>query len=295
MMSSEIETTKKRHWVSEGMLIAALPAFSYAIAYAYESGIAKHYGISTQLIEITLTGTLIAFGYLFSSIFIVWILAEAFNPLWIKLPDSIRRRLKLYNGFLVFFIGYILIAGESLTKLKFLWIILGLMLFFDFILPAFAFRDKKSYVDRIQNIHDRNLRYDSVLDKIAARIGISWIMVGLLIIFALSLSYYNGVGNARRQLEYLVLVGNTDEIILRQYNDTIVSAPIDRTAKQIFRIYTVQKISTAKYISFRPENIGPLVLKEDSVGANFVSAEKEKSVVIPNKSLKRDEPKVAHP
>lgn len=166
MMSNKIEMTKKENWVSEGILIAALPAFSYATAYAYESGIAKYYGISIQLIEITLPGTLIAFGYLFSSIFVVWMLAETFNPLWVKLPDPIRRRLKLYNGFIVFFIGYILIAGESITKLKFIWIILGVMLFFDFILPAFAFRDKRSYTDRIQNIHDSDLRYDSILIKL---------------------------------------------------------------------------------------------------------------------------------
>lgn len=107
-------------------------------------------------------------------------------------------------------------------------------------------------------------------------------MVVLLIIFALSLSYYSGVGKARRQVEYLVLVGNNDEIVLRQYGDTIVSAPIDRDAKLIYRTYTVRNISTEKYISFKPENIGPLILKDDSEVAKSVSAEKDKSVVTPN-------------
>lgn len=171
-MTSENDTTKKISRFSDGILLAALPAFSYAIAYAFESGVAKYYAISSQLIEITLPGTLSAFGYLSGIIFALWMMAEFFNPFWGKLPAPIRKRLALQSGLLLAVIGYVLVAGEKFANLKFLWVIFGVMLFFDFVLPALTFWDKRSYLTRIQQIHERDLRYDSVLDKIAGRIGV---------------------------------------------------------------------------------------------------------------------------
>jgi hypothetical protein len=287
-MSNEDDPNKKDTWISNGLLIATFPAFSYAIAYAYEWGADKYYGISAQLIEITLPGTFLAFISLLGIIFLLWQTAEVFNPLWVKLPDPIRRRLKLYNGFLMVFIAYVLIAEEKIGNLKFLWIFFGLSVFFDFIVPALAFRDKRSYADRILQRHNEDLSYDTVLDKIFKHSGASWFLVVLIAIYMLVLSYSLGMGTARRQAEYLLVVGQNDEVVLRQYGDVIVSARINRISKQIAKIYTVRKLSAEKPISFQSEEVGPLTLENISKDAKSNSAESDKSIVKPNIELKRD-------
>ncbi len=288
-MNTENESNKKETWISSALLIAAFPAFSYAVAYVYELGIVKYYGISAQLIEITLPGTFLAFVYLLGIIFLLWQTAEVFNPLWIKLPTPIRRRLRLYNGFLLVFIAYVLIAGENIANLKYLWILFGLMVFFDFILPALAFRDKRSYAERIQHRHEEDLRYDTVLDNISRYYGVSWIMVVLVTIFLLTISYSAGLGTARRQVEYLLVIGSDDEVVLRQYGDTVVSAPINRITKQVIRTYTIRKISSENNISFKPEEIGPLTLEKELKGSKPTSiVEGVKPVEKYNKTLKRD-------
>lgn len=110
----------------------------------------------------------------------------------------------------------------------------------------------------------------------------------MVAIFALTFSYYAGIGKARRQVEYLMLIENSDTIVLRQYGDTIVSAPIDKTKKLISRTYTVRKISAENPISFRIENIGPLTIETDSDVIKPVSTKISKSSGESNKKLKRD-------
>jgi magnesium-transporting ATPase (P-type) len=188
--------------------------------------------LPSDLIEISLPGTFIALVYLLSTIFTFWIIAEILNPLWSKLPDPIRKRLRFYVGFVVIIIVYILIAGKNILNLKLFLIIFGFMLFLDFILPALSFRDKRSYTEKIKHNHEKSLQYDTVLDKIAARVGVNWIMIIMIIILALTFSYYSGIGYANRKIEYMVFVDRNDEVILRQYGDKIISASIDRNAKK---------------------------------------------------------------
>jgi hypothetical protein len=96
------------------------------------------------------------------------------------------------------------------------------------------------------------------------------------------------MGTARRQAEYLLVVGQNDEVVLRQYGDVIVSARINRISKQIAKIYTVRKLSAEKPISFQSEEVGPLTLENISKDAKSNSAESDKSIVKPNIELKRD-------
>ena len=55
--------------LSDGLLIAGVPLLGYAIAFAYECGYARYYGIPLQLISLTLTQILVAIAGVISIIY----------------------------------------------------------------------------------------------------------------------------------------------------------------------------------------------------------------------------------
>jgi len=61
-MSDDGDSGLQRSPISEGILIASLPAFAYAIAYAYEAGFCSVFRIPTHLIQLGLVNVL-AGGY----------------------------------------------------------------------------------------------------------------------------------------------------------------------------------------------------------------------------------------
>lgn len=250
----------KSSWLTEGIVIAGLTVFSYTIAFVFEAGIADHFGIPFEFIEVSLTGIFVAFITLLTGLLIIYVLLEILNPLWVKLSDAIRRRLRLYFGFFFAIIGSLIIAGGSIASLKIILIWFIVMVFIDFIIPALSRKKGKSYVEKVQESHEADLQYDTFFDKLIQNLQIDTrtFKIILFLIFVIFLSFYSGLGKARKQKEFLVLQSDKNQVVLRKYGDIFITTKVDRDKKELTKTFSVYRFDPGKSFSFKTEMIGPL-------------------------------------
>lgn len=156
-MVEEAQQQAQRNWFTEGIVVALVPAVSYAIAFAFEAGYFNHFNLPLSLIEINLSGTIIAFFSLLVTLFVFYSIAELVNPFWGIMPQAIRSRLYFYIYFFFVIITNLVIAQGKPDGLQYIFYFLAVMAFFDFVLPAIPRRDGRRYLDRLANMHKRDL------------------------------------------------------------------------------------------------------------------------------------------
>jgi hypothetical protein len=156
--------------------------------------------------------------------------------------------------------------------LKSKWVVLvmvtGYMLiniFFEFLLPIGIKRDGKnlSYEEKFR-IHDNREggRFErSYYGTIISQLGWKkWVIWGVMVFY--SVTFYIGEYSASRQKEFLILKTTPESVVLRIYGEYFISAPFDKTKKEVEPKFTYQKVSQDPPLTAQLEKIGPLKVKE---------------------------------
>ncbi len=138
-------TDSTKNNLSDAILIAALSAATYSIAFSYASGYAKYFKIPVGLITISPTLLLSAGGAFLAAILPIYAISQAIWPL---LPRSEGILAKRIRGLvmLIILVGFLfspyLINGEY-------WFAFGVVMFalvFFYINFPFAYAEENSYL-----------------------------------------------------------------------------------------------------------------------------------------------------
>lgn len=254
--------TEGRTWLTEGILIAAVPAVAYGMAFTYEYGFASYFHIPVTLIEVGLSNVFIALGYLLSAIFAMYVLAELVNPFWGKLPAPVRARLRVYIGYTFMVVIVVVLGRASLKELGFLLIPFAVFALFDFGIPAIP-QAGTTYLERVQRGHQADLSYDSVMDKVGKTLGPLFMLTFLVLWGIFYASHTAGKGSARWQKEFWVAPLESRVVLLRRYGDVFVLAPFSETAKEITPDFTLFRMGPGSSLQLRRESIGPLSVADE--------------------------------
>lgn len=83
-------------------------------------------------------------------------------------------------------------------------------------------------------------------------------MVTVLLVIAISLGFVFGRVDAMSKQEYLVANTEPESVVLQIYEDTLITAPLDRVAKTVQKSFTVRKIGDSR-LELSVEKVGPLI------------------------------------
>jgi hypothetical protein len=258
-MAKDLETKTQRSWLTEGILLALLPVVSYAIAFTYEVGYFEHFGLPFSLVQIGITGSIIAFFSLLMSIFILYMLAELLNPLWGIIPHPVRGRARTYAFFLFLIIINLVIAHGRLKGLQYLLYFVAIIAFIDFVIPLISRKDGKSYLERFDSMRKRDLAYDSVMDKFVYKFGLNWLLLLLVVGSLLYLSYNTGLGKARSQTEFFTLQGHPNSVVLRISDVMLIWTTYNEKTNEISRSFILERLEGDKKFILEKIKVGPLL------------------------------------
>lgn len=86
-------------------------------------------------------------------------------------------------------------------------------------------------------------------------------LITLLLILAISLGFFFGRSSAHNKSEYLTtMYQGKDLIVLRVYQDNIITSPFDRTQKTMGKAFHIFKVGARPNLLLTLEKIGPLDL-----------------------------------
>ena len=270
----EAERQSARSRITEGILIALIPASAYLWALHYEMGFCNYFYIPYELISLSSTIVLAAssppfliLSFLFFILVVILLIA--------RIPHR-------YLSIILVVAGFANITFLLLYSIKRNWvdILVAALLAVAFLIAVFVWpfitlRGQGSSWSRFWFRLPPPTSSDEVSPsssqftrRISPYRGLIEIISVLIIIWSFaSLSYYVGVSDAERRQEFRVIAQSREipeeVVVLRIYGDYLITAPIDRsvTPKEIKRTLYIFKIPEMAKTPLTTEKVGPLQVK----------------------------------
>ena len=140
-------------------------------------------------------------------------------------------------------------------------VLAGFFAFFDFVFPLITQSKKHGYLAKVdaQEKLEREAYPHTLMGVFSSWGGREPMMLiaglGLVAVFAYGL----GTQNAKSKVEYFLLDGKTDDVVLAIYGDVYVSSKFDRKSRSLIGGVTVQKLGDGRAINLQSTKIGPLI------------------------------------
>jgi hypothetical protein len=240
-------------FISEGLIIAGVPLLGYSLAFAYEYGYAKYYGIPWQLISISLNQILSAVAALLFIFMNVFLLVNLIYMIFSQ-RKGIRLTVNYFLIFLAPLIALLYIYGRNWQE----WIVgFGAMMFLLilwFVLPLLDRRKDKTSDEKF--VESILAEPESLVDSAARIIGVAPLRIAALIYMVIWIAYSAGRGEALDKKEYWVDSLRPDTLVLRIYGEVVVAHGYDPKKLQLTGDLIVSKISPHHSINFREQKLG---------------------------------------
>lgn len=252
--------TDQRLGLTEGLVIAGVPAAGYWFAFLYELGYCKYFDIPPAFIEIGVLNILVAIIGLGGVLALFNVYAEPFFMLSRGLPKPVRVALLRIIVPMVFIGGYAIVTHQTFREFM---VVLALFIvplaFFEFIFPVLTQRNITGYLNKLEAQNKIELEHDSLMDMAAKAVGRRAFLFSALL-FALSfLAYFAGGYEAKTLRDFMVIAEQPEKVVLKRNSDYFVVAQFDRAKKSISREFTLFQQQPFR---FNYERVGPLSPKE---------------------------------
>ena len=250
-------------WLSEGLLIAAIPILGYSLAFAYEVGFATVFGIPIEFLTFELTKILTVAGLL--TILSPLVLLVGFIPAFLfRHSNLISRLVSPYIPSLIM-IGILLYL--HLTRWQewiTLVVVMGVFAAVDFGAPLVTQRGKATYSEKLlaENKEFRKQLAGTIIHNLVNRVGRTGLMAVLVVWLTVYSAYSVGRAQAFDQTHFLVPSTSPEWVVLRIYGDKVIIAPLDRTSGGVQKSFGILKLGEDPSLVLSREKVGPLHIQE---------------------------------
>lgn len=247
--------SKRRIQFPESIYVACIPIFAYLMAFSFECGFLSVFNIPYDFISINLYVIVFASTTIFFTL-IIPINALAFIPIKDKKNRDISLLfLNLIPYFL--FLVLIILYGSNWQNYGFTGLFIVLLL----LMRLMVWFMSKSDNDTNENDISKTSRITLSMKYISNKIP----MVFLIIILTVLVSFEVGRAEAIYKNKYLISDSSLDRLIIRIYNDKIISVPYERETNSILPYFYIKTFSNThqKMQLFEIDN--PKILKIPSI------------------------------
>jgi len=261
-----------RLWARSGLSVAALSAVAYLLAFSYERGYARHFGIPSNLIRLSLTTVLQSMIILLGFLLLMFLVVNGLSPIFLAHRSNIIYRLILGEWpFFLSILGMTLIygiTGQMKPPLSLIIVVL-LVPLSNFIAPFVKKRQEETYIKKLEAIERERLesvRKETPLPSLVTYIsGTRGGLLGLRLIILVYVLYivssFLGSSEAINQKNFLVVEGQNDIVVLRIYEGRFICAPFERRTKEVQNSLLIIDSSGQNGLKLNWEEIGPLKLQ----------------------------------
>jgi len=259
-----------RLWARSGLSVAALSAVAYLLAFSYERGYARHFGVPSSLIRLSLTTVLQSMIILLGFLLLMFLVVNGLSTILLAHRSNIIYRIILNKWpWFLLILGGTFIYGGTEKKIPFLYPILGILLLgllFELIQPFLMKRQEKTYLEKLKALERERLESErkeppSLSTYISGtRGGLFGLRLVILVYVLYLISSSLGDSEAIKQKNFLVVEGQNDIAVLRIYEGRLICAPFERKTKEVQNSLLIIDSSGQNGLKLNWEEIGPLKL-----------------------------------
>lgn len=252
--------------LTEGsVLVAVITVSAYLLVYCFELGYTKYFNIPSFLIEISLINIFITGG---SLLFVYFLIFEIYNIFLMLIPtisNYVCRRILLANvPLLLILLGSFISYGKLYREQIILILLILFVNIFIYGFPLITQRKIKGYAKKLKaqdELEDKiDMENPTLSNKIIKLLPKEMIYFIFVLYVLTMIAYDNGKANAIKQSEFLVIKSNPEMVVLKKYNDSLITAKFNREDKTLSTKFNI--INIAKNDEFELEKIGPLQVKD---------------------------------
>jgi len=248
-------------WVSQGIVVAAVPLIGYAMAFLYEVGFCGEFGIPLEFISVNLTTVFIAVGTLLLVVAIIFYVISLLMMIPEPKHPVIRWQLSLFYVVLVMNLAVAIIFWGLWYELIMVAFLFAFFVFWIFVSPWIT-QKEGAYIKRVEAQRKVDSQAKTIIDYVIRYIGWGNSFVIFLVLFFVALSYIAGISHAKKQTEFLIPSTYPNSVVLRVYGDNMICAPFNAENKEVQRDFFIIKMGDDSRLILKPEGIGPLTPSE---------------------------------
>jgi hypothetical protein len=243
--------------LTEGVILATLPAMGYWVAFVYELGYFNYFDLPRNFVEISLNSILLNSLSVVSGLALFIIVFDFIRSAMIGVTEALKYI--LYRLLFVYFIvlGFGLVFDRPINEIKIILLVSGLPLILgEIVWPLWAYRSVPGLGNKIAAAKKKDFEFDSVIDILVKKTGATPFILLIFICLISTLSYLTGGYQANKQEYFLTSEAIPSYILIKRYADTWLALKIDLETNEFYKTY---KLIPANKISvFSSENIGKL-------------------------------------
>jgi hypothetical protein len=246
---AEIERKPSLTSCPEALLVAALTAAAYWLAFLYQAFYLRFFHFPPSLTEISIQSILLvmfgmaALSIIFWSVDIVGLFSA---------DDPIRLRLLFPSIFLIWLWVWIWYFGFKFIYL--LALIPAIYVLLSEVFFAVAARGRWNRLARWERYTRPTMFMAGIMRRFGPR---AYEFVAVVILLSV-LACIIGFGEATTQKVFFVFTENRDVAVIQIYNDRILAVPFDRTSKTFGREAIIRKIHDVDIKLTIDKDVGPL-------------------------------------
>lgn len=269
-MADSEKQNKPRFRITEGILLALAPAFSYLLAFYYEKGFTQYFKIPTKFIQIGLIEVLILTSIGLTIVILFVVLLANFNLLFLnfrfeEIHPMIRPRLLAILPGVMIFVIFFSLFGQARWQYWITWLLVAIgIAAIYFVLPLFTQRKVSGYTNKLMAQEELDESNPGIYTIIGRRYGWGFILLVCFVILSTIIAQNAGLAEAVKQKDFLVLGTSPEMVVLRIYGDKMITAPFDRKTQEVQSRFVIKKVGEDDNLVISPEEIGPLKLRTPS-------------------------------
>ncbi len=248
-MTDEKQSSKT--WLSEGILVAAVPFFGYVLGFVFEAGYGSYYDIPARIIELDFITVVIATGIAAMYVYLIFIYIQ-FAVLFGRSKKTLLRVLGRVMYWAILPAIFVIVSGGS----KWAWAAFGAIVLLNtidyFLVPLLFRRQESDYWARVEKRLDSRLASADatkkdpivrVFDHIEA--VASAMLLALVVCFGIGRSY------AESERAFWVIDDASNAVLLRKYGDMMVLKGYDAVAGTFSKGIQVHKLTDGDTLLFK--------------------------------------------
>jgi hypothetical protein len=263
------------------LIIAAFPAVSYFLAFAYEAGFASRYAIPFEWISLNLTNVFVAGGALILAMAplynwasVVFYIVPSWESVWKWAGPHPKRRAftrAAVPGIVMLVLAAFvlhLIGATLSTWLKGLaWTMIYSSFFFaiEFGLPFITQKKSSNLEEKIVAQEELEKNAPNFYTSVHKIVGPNVLLGALVLGFLAVTSFLLGNRAATTQKTFLIMKGPPEVAVLRTYGNLTIGAQLDRSKMHLTKTLVTMNLSAAQMYSFVVEETGRLEISSTTI------------------------------
>lgn len=244
--------------LSEGLIIAVVPAIVYWFSYVYQFGYCRYFEIPTEFIEINVQNFFICIIGMVGLLAVIISVGTPLFSIFRNLPEVIRL-IFINNGIPVL----VLLAYSFVAKMpiKHVFIILAVpfgLLMSELTFPLYSQKNKSSYLEKLEAQRAFETEHkESLMYVIFKRIGVNFSVLLFCVSFASIFICFVGAYEAKNTSVFMTSNGG-QKIVLKKYGEQFLVADFNKKEKTFIPRFTIEKIDNSFGV-FSYEKVGPII------------------------------------